>query len=135
MRPWPRTACRQSTQRTGGRPTIGAPLPVRTLRRPKVGHQARAYFCERRSITACGTGLAFIVPLAGSPWTQTRVSKPSTASAPSLNRRWCTLKLERRSAVTVVSIATRFGDEKARMGVDQRMPAEIIGLEIVVLAH
>src|SRR5262249_59531405 len=98
MRAWRRIACPQSTQRIGGRPTIGAPLPVRTLRRRKVGHQTRAYFCDRRSITAGGRGVAFIVPLAGSPCTHTRVSKPSTASAPSLNRRGGTFKLEARRA-------------------------------------
>ncbi len=50
---------------------------------------------DRRSMTACGTGAPFIVPLSGSPCTQTRVSKPSTASVPFLCSRWCTSKLER----------------------------------------
>ena len=45
-------------------------------------------------------------PWSGSPCTHTRVSKPSTASAPFLSRRWCTSKLERRTSVARVSIVT-----------------------------
>ena len=61
---------------------------------------------DNRSITACGTGVALIVPPAGSPCTHTRVSNPSTARAPFLLRRWRTSKLERRNSATVVSIET-----------------------------
>ena len=48
-------------------------------------------------------------------------------------------KLERRIAVTVVSIDTsspnRVGIEKAGVGVDQRMTGEIVSLEILMLGH
>ena len=84
----------------------GSPRPrSRAERRTEAG-PAAPQRCDRRSITACGIGAPFIVPLAGSPLTHTRVSKPSTASAPFLSRRWCTSKLERRRSVAVVSIVT-----------------------------
>ena len=86
------------------------------------------YPFDSRSITAGGTGTAFIVPLVASPRTHTRVSKPSTASAPFLRRRWRRSKLARRNAVTVVSIVTsspkRVGMRKRECAVTSGWPAK-----------
>ena len=67
--------------------------------RSRGGARVKSQLCDSRAMTSSGTGALFIVPRVGSPRTHTRVSKPSTASLPSLRRRWRTSKLERRNAV------------------------------------
>src|SRR5262249_17522242 len=78
---------------------------------------------------------AFIVPLTGSPCTHTRVSKPSTASAPWLEQ--AVVGVEARAAqlrdrgLDRHVVAEPGRNQKTRAGADQRMAAEVIGLEIV----
>src|SRR5262245_1528697 len=67
----------------------------------------RRHVRVNRSTTSAGTGFDLSRDAsAGSRPTQTRVSKPSTASLPSLNTRWVTSKLERRNSLMVVCATT-----------------------------
>jgi len=94
-------------------------------------HQPTAHFCASRAITACGSDFAFIVPY---PRLEALGRKRAVLVQ-------AVLHVEARAAqrgdrgLDRHLVAVPGGNEKTRMGVDQRMPGEIIGLEIVALAH
>src|SRR5215468_6951641 len=139
MRPWPRIACRQSTQRIGGRRTIGAPLPAQTLRRRKVGPQIRALLLRQPLDHRLRQGLGFHRAFNG-------IALHPHPGLEAFDRERAVLEqavvhVEARApqrrdrGLDHDFVAEPGGDEKAGMGVDQRVPGEIIGLEVIVLAH
>ena len=104
------------------------------------GAPRKGQFALKRARTAGGIGCGFM-RFGSSGWlaAHTRVSKPSTASAPTLVSRCSSLKLDPPHSTSVVSIVTsspyRVGWRKrARVSITG-CPGEVVRFQIVDLVH